>query len=397
MPIFVLGAPRSATTVVSKSLAAVGWNGFGEGHVLGILEASVRAVAERQSDYLRHVGKSDWAIEHFPLSQLQAGLISAFEDFHIDRFGPRWMDKTPGIGNITIAPQLRRLFPKSKFIFCRRRAIDVLGSMQRRFGHDYHSLLRAADEWVNTMSAWRAVREELGAAAIEIDHRQVADNPCGVAAEISGLLGLAEEDSAAISAYLQTESPEATSTHYEAMRLSQAPWPDDVKAALAERLSFCMGLFGYGLEEPFIDESRSVPIKYTRNANFADLSQLSVATYYKYISDDRFLLHPGAQESPRSAVLFKSVDIDGAVAISAVCEIAHSQSQPIRCGIEVLCDGVAVSSGEVLVRVEESCRLTLMVPPDLTGGEIVVWTEMAHGASNEYAWLNIVNLQVIKR
>lgn len=375
----------------------MGWNGFGEGHVLGILEASVRAVAERQSDYLRHVGKSDWAIDYFPLSQLQAGLVSAFEDFHIDRFGPRWMDKTPGIGNIEIAPQLRRLFPKSKFIFCRRRAIDVLGSMQRRFGHDHQSLLRIADEWVNIMFAWRTVREELGTAAIEIDHRQVIDDPHGVASEISGLLGLAEEDSVALSSYLQTENPEATSTHYDAMRLSESPWPDDLKAALAEKLSFCMGLFGYGLEEPFVERSRSVAIKYTRNANFADLSQLAVASYYKYIADNRFLLHPGDRDAPRSAVRFRNIDLNGAMAVGAVYEIAHSQSQPIRCGIDVICNDRVVANGEVLAQVAESCRLTVTLPRELTGGDVVVWTEMAGGGENDYAWLNIVDLQVTKR
>lgn len=126
------------------------------------------------------------------------------------------------------------------------------------------------------------------------------------------------------------------------------------------------------MEEPFVERSRAVAIKYTGNANFSDLSQLPVASYYKYIADNRFLLNPGNQDATRSTVRFKNIDMDGAVAVGAVCEIAHSQSPPIRCGSDVICNDSVVAGGEVLAQVEENCRLSVTLPPHLARGDVVV-------------------------
>src|SRR4029077_6304744 len=101
---------------------------------------------------------------------------------------PRWLDKTPTVEMVRAAVLMKELWPNARFIFMKRRVVENLLSRRRKFPDgttDSHY-----SDWAAVMTAWLAVREQLGNAALEIDHRQLVLNPEAVSFSISAFLGL---------------------------------------------------------------------------------------------------------------------------------------------------------------------------------------------------------------
>ena len=72
---------------------------------------------------------------------------------------PLWFDKSGHAEMIPAIPILRRLWPDSVYIFCKRRAIENVASRLKKFpAHDFE---RHCAGWAKTMAAWRGVRPEL--------------------------------------------------------------------------------------------------------------------------------------------------------------------------------------------------------------------------------------------
>lgn len=393
-PVFVLGSPRSATSLAALLLNHLGWHGYEEGHLFELL-AALQADVERHEGDLRLTAPNNaWAVSEFPFLALKAGMLRLFEQFMVQRFGERWADKTPGPAAVRAAPALLSYFPRARFIFCKRRGIDVIESARRRFGRDGGTVRAICDQWVETMMQWRRLGPRLGRVALEIDHRDLVERPEEIAHQLAAFLGEPAR-AAEIRDLLARCKPEQTQAESVSLRLSEADWPEDEKAYVYERSAHCMSLFGYGFEDPGIVAAPQRPITYTVDPRAVDLSALADPSYFVPTGWNRFLLHPNELHGKPSAVRFRAVDLAGARFIGCRLEHGHPEGAAV-CGRMELWQGdllLAETAGSCSFGAD--CELALAVPPGLATADLVLRTEMADAArTNYFAWANIVGLAV---
>ncbi len=150
-PIFVIGSPRSGTTLVRLILDSHPSISCGEEtHFLRDLES----VVGRNWDLVATYGLSrEWWIEHL------RGLYDTFQAEVLARNGKaRWAEKDP---TYTLhLPFIEELFPNALYVHLLRDGHDVVASFRERWG--YKSAARAArTEWARYVSAARDLGRRL--------------------------------------------------------------------------------------------------------------------------------------------------------------------------------------------------------------------------------------------
>ena len=189
-PIFVVGMPRSGTTLVEQIISAhPDVHGAGEIGVLPTLASRTRTSAGR--------GFPHWAAElsATDLERLSEGYLGALEPLGGGK--PRVTDKT--IGNFELIGLIHLLFPNASIIHCRRDIRDVCVScFTTRFsgGHPYaydlQELGRYSRLYDGLMGRWRAVlpAERMFA----IDYEALVEDLDGWARRLIAHLGLQWND-----------------------------------------------------------------------------------------------------------------------------------------------------------------------------------------------------------
>ena len=394
-PIFVLGSPRSATTVVSEGLLDLGWSGDREGHLLSLLAALVSKVDTHVSEHLAEGGQTAFTVDSFSFNGLTSGLIEYFESFMIARFGSRWFDKSPGPAMVGWSSTLAKIFPHARFIFCRRRGVDVIASAKRRFTDDLTTVENLCDDWVATMMAWLEVRETLGARAMELEFNALREAPEKTGRRLATFLGLSSTQGDTLAHHLRERRPEQSLANADPVPLSQMPWTEDQRRYVADRAAFCMRAFGYGFETPFEPDTIIHRLYYTRDPAVVDLSQLKYPALYKHLGRNRFLLHPAEPPTTRSTIVYRAVDASGMDVVSARVAVVNPRSAPVRCGFSVQAVGLTLASAETVCTHDAPSSLMLPLPKGVENVEITLWSEMADpDAINAYAWLNIEDLML---
>lgn len=380
--------------MIAQALGEVGWPGYGEGHIFDLLVKLVQCCEYKIHEDPLLIGRSDRAVDNFPLSQLTAGFLQYFEDFFYQRFGPSWTDKTPGPEAIKIVPVLLRLFPRAKFIFCQRRGLDVVLSASRRFNNEVSTLYQSCDQWVDCMLTWADLPPLVRSASFVVEHRYLVDSPSQTAAKLADFLNL-DKALAEILCKSFFNHPEQTQFEYHPAKLSELDWPEELKAYFVEKAGFAMTAFGYGMEHPFIGKAEAKPIHFSKDPRNVDLS--SDLTLYKYLGINRFLLHPGPDFDFPTAIRFKKLEIGAARYLAASASVENHQSAEIMCGMQILTD-----YDQVLAECMTTCvwrreaMMSIEIPESHPIVDVVVWSKMADPRfSNNYAWCNIVNLRLI--
>ena len=167
-PIFVIGSPRSGTTLLRLILDSHPHISCGEEtHFLRDLES----VVGRNWDLVATYGLSrEWWIEHL------RGLYDTFQAEVLARDGKsRWAEKDP---TYTLhLPFIEELFPSAVYIHLLRDGHDVVASFRDRWG--YKSAARAArTEWARYVHAARALGRRLPPARfLELRYEQLVTDP----------------------------------------------------------------------------------------------------------------------------------------------------------------------------------------------------------------------------
>ena len=167
-PIFVIGSPRSGTTLVRLMLDAHPSISCGEEtHFLRDLES----VVGRNWELVATYGLSrEWWIEHL------RGLYDTFQAAVLARNGKfRWAEKDP---TYTLhLPFIEELFPNALYVHLLRDGHDVVASFRDRWG--YKSAARAArTEWARYVTAARALGARLPAERfLELRYEQLVTEP----------------------------------------------------------------------------------------------------------------------------------------------------------------------------------------------------------------------------
>ena len=248
-PVFILGPARSGTSAITLALLESGsYIGTGEGHLMPLAHGLLSCIDRH---YQRAGGDASTTLARVPSDAFQKLMRRAFVQLASDLFHTkRWLDKTPTVEMVRASLLMRELWPHARFIFMKRRVIENILSRRRKFPHG--TTESHYSDWAAVMSAWLAVRGELGSAALEIDHRQLVLEPEWVASSIAGLLELSGGAAARFRRYICAARPEQTDENFGATYSLERLGLEEHEAR--HMLAVCdpvMTAFGYGYGEDY--------------------------------------------------------------------------------------------------------------------------------------------------
>lgn len=250
-PVFVVGSPRSGTSVLAHVLLSVGYSGFREGNLFGLLHTLNLAIDQ----YFVWFGTDNEEVLMSRIDRdamkLEVGEIfrRAVEDQHPI---PPWFDKSGNPEVIEVIPQLLELWPDAHFIFAQRRAIENVVSRLSKFPeHSFEYHLR---DWARNMRAWRELRLAMpDLPCTEIDQQDMLQDPVGVADRIGDLIGLDAARREAVAEILRLERPQQSGfgSSERLLSIEDTGWsPADV-ALFTEHCGPEMAAYGYTLDERY--------------------------------------------------------------------------------------------------------------------------------------------------
>ncbi len=247
---FIVGSPRSGTSILINGLRAAGYKGFLEGNFLTLLR-HFEVTADRHK-----------ATYGTPTDQVLAGSIDweAFKDDifqvfkkYLDNLNPPypWADKTGNPPMIQAIPQILKLWPEASFIFAKRRGIENVISRLKKFpalNFEFH-----CREWERNMAAWRAVRDNAGVRGIEIDQQEIARMPDAVAAKLTAFLDAGADACGRMGETFRNERPQQSDENSaeRVVGLDNAGWTPDQRSAFSRICCAEMKYFDYASDENY--------------------------------------------------------------------------------------------------------------------------------------------------
>jgi hypothetical protein len=250
-PLFIVGSPRSGTSILVQAMFSAGYHGFEEGNLLGMVNPLFVAIDE----HFRVFGGENPAtlIGSLRSETFYREILSIFKKTidNTHRTAP-WLDKTGNPATIMILPYLVELWPTCRIIFAKRRGIENIISRVRKFP-DYHFRYHCRD-WAQNMHSWREVRERLGASRyLEVDQNDMMVRPKVVAASIAALLALGPSQRRRIEETLHTQRPQETApgTASRVLALEDTSWDADQIANFLDKCGPEMEAFGYSNDRSY--------------------------------------------------------------------------------------------------------------------------------------------------
>ncbi len=174
LPVFIVGMPRSGTTLIEQIVAAHP-EAYGAGELMDInaLAGGLRRRLNASADYPECVKQIDAASSRKLAQEYLSGLRRRDPD------ASRITDKLPG--NYMLLGLIALLLPRARIIYCRRHPLDVALSIyftDFRAGHHYSYALDhiAAHfrQFTRLMDHWRRV---IPAPMLEVRYEQVVAEP----------------------------------------------------------------------------------------------------------------------------------------------------------------------------------------------------------------------------
>lgn len=197
-PIFIRGAQRSGTSILSLALSTLGINSFGEGHLWDEVLLPFQTLSD--AGYLPDYRHESYTLGREGLWSLREYIAVAIDDFHrnlLDSGARRWADKSPGALAVRRAGSVAESFPKSQFLFVYRNGITVVHSGVRYWPDQPDIFETMCQLWAETMSEWRSARDNLAGRFLEISQENIASNPEKIAADMAVFLNLPYPEMAA--------------------------------------------------------------------------------------------------------------------------------------------------------------------------------------------------------
>ena len=207
-PVFIVGSPRSGTSILVRGLQSAGYFGYSEGNFLTLI-----AHIERQVD--RHFAVFGTDNPKVFISQVDKGALKSslakllMETVRIKHEGKIWFDKSGNPEMIEAIPALMDFFPGAHFIFAKRRAIENIVSRMHKFGT--HTFEYHCSDWARNMSAWRIMMQKFpNLPAIELDQHDISESPEASATAICKFLRISKEGKEKMTDVFSHERPQQT-------------------------------------------------------------------------------------------------------------------------------------------------------------------------------------------
>jgi hypothetical protein len=258
-PVFIVGSPRSGTSILIDAVRGAGYRGFNEGNFLTGLRG-IQIVIDRLFQTF-DAGNQNVLISRVNRAALKASLYRVVAEAAEAQYeGRPWVDKTGNPEMIEAIPILLYVWPASHFIFARRRAIENVFSRLRKFPQytfEYHCA-----DWARNMAAWRRMREQVpNLRAIEVDQFEIGRAPAETAARIAQFLGLTEEAAARIAGIFMSERPQQTEagSAERVLTLETTGWSEQQLQVFRTQCSAEMSAFGYTIDERYREAPSPAP------------------------------------------------------------------------------------------------------------------------------------------
>ena len=226
-------------------LLAAGYSGFNEGNFLSLLNTVSRQIDR----HFQVFGSTDPRVltsRVNPARLKQTFFDAVKEVVEAQHVGQSWIDKTGNPEMIQAIPILRSLWPTSRFIFAKRRAIENVISRLKKFpdhNFDYHCA-----DWARNMTAWRELKErDPTLPGIEIDQRDISSDPVGTAARLASFLELPPEAAQGMERVFARDRPQETrpGSADRVLALGETGWNQRQLEIFETRCGAEMHAFGY--------------------------------------------------------------------------------------------------------------------------------------------------------
>ncbi|RUP83093.1 sulfotransferase family protein [Alteromonas sp. KS69] len=256
--VFVLGSPRSGTTVVGNMLQrGMGIKSHGESHMAELLATLVTTATDyvKKSPASGNKGTLTWEVESIYVKALQ---VQQFRELYSSYYpGKVFIDKTPGIPMLNSLPILMLAYPNAKVIYCQRRGIENIESRLRKFpqvpfeGH--------CRQWRQAMLLWRRNKQVLSSQYfkaqnwfMDVEQFRLAKNPSEVIKSLAQFLNLDNSAYERMLHYQATETPQKTgSSDFSASSLESVKWSEEQKAVFKDICNDEMQRSGYSLDNTY--------------------------------------------------------------------------------------------------------------------------------------------------
>jgi hypothetical protein len=248
-PVFLVGSPRSGTSILVDSLLSAGYNGYREGMFLSLAHHIDRLIDHHFSAFLGDKNLIS-AIDKNRLKDSIFAILKQTEDAR-NPVAP-WFDKTGNPDMIYSIPILLKLWPDSVFIFAKRRAIENVLSRLKKFpqnNFEYH-----CSDWANNMRAWREIRTDLPSSKyLEVDQQSLIEDPAQASERIGCLLRLSADQKKAMVETFRSNRPQQTEkgSAERLHTLETAGFNEQQTAAFLKHCRAEMEEFGYSLDETY--------------------------------------------------------------------------------------------------------------------------------------------------
>jgi len=391
-PVFVVGSVRSGTTIISKCLSSMEYQGFDEGHLFGLLIKPLESLDKQIDEYKRRFNFTNWAISSFPVHQLKTGMVKFFTDHCENRLGYNWYDKTPGPDQIRYLPYLVQLFPAAKVIYCERRGLDVVTSSMRRFGNNENDVEKYCEQWRDVLEAWDIVSSQMKGNAIVIRHEEILSNPAGVAEKLCRHLNRRDKISTVQEEICQN-FPERTSKAFEQSDINYLEISEEAKNKIRSRLGFHMRKRGYSFESGAQAAVNSRKINFSLDERFVEIINLEDESYFKSLGGSAFLLHP--PRNGKTEVIFRRIDVKSSEILRVVGRLCNEQSSSVRFGVAIEYENGI--SFEKYIDFDHDQYEALEFPIDQIQNvvNIRIWSAMTdENSTNAFAWMNVESIEI---
>lgn len=256
-PIFVVGSPRSGTSIVAEALRyGLGANIANETHI-------ITAFSELESHFNKRFYKSEpsqhkgMSLSLFPNTYVKAELIKLIRNaYHATFTSGMIIDKTPGKLMLSMLPIAIYAFPDAEVIFCKRRAIENVVSRVEKFkGMTFKEHLTG---WVKCFEEWKISKTAITSLLkrdcwnVEVDQYTILNKPEYAAKHVADGLNLSPSLVDAFAHVFSSKRPESKdATVKPVISLESVNWDEEQRSLFIKLCSKTMAEQGYSLDESY--------------------------------------------------------------------------------------------------------------------------------------------------